>query len=98
MGERGYMLVFVLVGAFLEGAIFTEACSFFVEKVKNQLSGLLKYPCSHIFSMPSLTVEVEGYFGKYITLIFLHAFDCFPERVLRVYWPINSVNSIKPKP
>jgi hypothetical protein len=87
MRERGYMLAFVLVGAFFEGAIFTEACSFFVEKVKNQLSGLLKYPCSHIFSMPSLTVEVEGYFSKYITLIFLHACDCFSERVLRVYCP-----------
>jgi hypothetical protein len=96
MGEIGYMLAFILVGAFLEGAIFTEAYSFFVEKVKNQLSDLLKYPCSHIFSMPSLTVEVEGYFSKYITLIFLHA--SAPERVLRMYWPINSVNSTKPKP
>jgi hypothetical protein len=51
MREIRYMLAFVLVGAFLEGAIFTEACSFFVEKVKNQLSGLLKYPFFHIFSM-----------------------------------------------
>jgi hypothetical protein len=78
MGERGYLLAFVLLGAFLEGVIFTEAYSFFVEKVKNQLSDLLKYPCSHIFSMPSLTVEVEGYFGKYITLIFLHALCLLP--------------------
>jgi hypothetical protein len=29
-----------------------------------------------------LYVFIEGYFGKYITLIFLHACGCFSERVL----------------
>jgi hypothetical protein len=47
-----------------------------VEKVKNQrvvsLAGLPKCPFSHLFSMPSLIAQVEGYFGKHFTLIFSH--------------------------
>jgi hypothetical protein len=47
-----------------------------VEKVKNQrvvsLAGLPKCPFSHLFSMPSLIAQAEGYFGKHFTLIFSH--------------------------
>jgi hypothetical protein len=44
MGERGYMLAFVLVGAFLEGAIFTEACSFFCGKSEKPTFWFTKIP------------------------------------------------------